>query len=219
MVTAIFYILRTGIPWRDLPERFGSWSSVYTRFRRWCACGLFARLLAVAGRNARGRLRHLDCSHIKLHQHGANPSGGQEDQAIGRTKGGLNTKLAAIVDGRGRALALGLAAGQRHDLKAMEPLLPCLRGHHAVADRAFDSQPLRLRLRLWRTRVCIPPQPNRRHQPAFHRGYYRCRHRVENFFCRIKRYRRISTRYDKLAATFLAFVLFAAVLDWLKGSF
>ncbi len=220
MVTAIFYVLRTGIPWRDLPpERFGPWSSVYTRFRRWCACGLFAQLLAVVATRATGQLRSLDCSHIKLHQHGANPRGGQTAQAMGRTKGGLNTKLAAIVEGGGRAVALGLAAGPRHDLYAIEPLRPCVRRHRAVADKGFDADTFRARLCRQRTRVCIPPKRTRRWPVAFHRGYYRQRHKVENFFCRIKRYRRISTRYDKLATVFLGFVQFAAVLDWLTHRF
>jgi transposase len=214
MVSAIFYILRTGVPWRDLPAHFGPWTSVYTRFRRWCTAGLFARMLALASSAAKGGLRHIDCSHIKPHQDGTNPRGGQALQAIGRTKGGINTKLAAIVDGQGRAVALGLAAGQRHDLHDVEPLLPCLRRHRAVADKGFDADTFRARLFRQRTRVCIPPKRTRRWAVAFHRGYYRRRHRVENFFCRIKRYRRISTRYEKLAATFLAFVQLAAVLDW-----
>ena len=216
MLTAIFYVLRTGLPWRDLPpERFGPWSSVYTRFRRWCATGLFARMLALVVVRATGQLRHLDCSHIKLHQDGANPCGGQATQAIGRTKGGINTKLAAIVEGRGRAVALGLAAGQRHDLVAVEPLLACMRHRHAVGDKGFDADTFRARLRRQHTRACIPPKRSRRRRVPFHRGYYRCRHQVENFFCRIKRYRRISTRYDKLAATFPSFVQLAAVFDWL----
>ena len=219
MVTAIFYVLRTGVPWRDLPVRFGPWSSVYTRFRRWCASGLFARLLELVAVGAQGALRHLDCSHIKLHQDGSNPSGGQSSQAIGRTKGGINTKLAAVVDRHGRAVALSLAAGQRHDLHAIEPLLPCLRRRRAVADKGFDADSFRARLRRQRTRVCIPPRRNRRTLIPFHRGYYRRRHHVENFFGRIKRYRRISTRYDKLALTFLAFVQLAAVLDWLLHRF
>lgn len=219
MLSGIFYVLRTGIPWRDLPAAFGPWSSVYTRFRRWCASGLFARMLAIVAKDADGELRHLDCSHIKLHQDGTNPPGGQAVQAIGRTKGGINTKLAAIVDSLGRAVALGLAAGQRHDLYAVEPLLPCLRGHRAVADKGFDADSFRARLCRQRTRVCIPPKRTRRTLVAFHRGYYRRRHRVENFFCRIKRHRRISTRYDKLAATFLGFVQLAAVLDWLTHRF
>ena len=219
MATAIFYVLRTGIPWRDLPAQFGPWRSVYTRFRRWCMAGLFARMLAFLSAAAEGELRHIDCSHIKLHQDGTNPRGGQATQAIGRTKGGINTNLPAVVDSRGRAVALGLAAGQRHDLYAIEPLLPCLRRRRVVADKGFDADTFRAKLCRQRTRVCIPPKWTRHWPVAFHRGYYRRRHRVENFFCRIKRYRRISTRYEKLAATFLGFIQFAAVLDWLKRRF
>jgi len=219
MVTAMFYVLRTGVPWRDLPLRFGPWSSVYTRFRRWQRAGLFERLLVFASARATGELRHVDCSHIKLHQHGANPRGGQEAQAIGRTKGGINTKLAAVVDAQGRAVGLCLAPGQRHDLRAIEPLLPCLRRRRAVADKGFDYDTLRRRLRRQRTRICIPRRRGRRAVTSFHRGYYRRRHRIENFFGRIKRFRRISTRYEKLAATFLALVQFAAALDWLTFRF
>ena len=215
MVTAIWYVLRTGCPWRDVPREFGPWSSVYTRWRRWCESGLWARMLAVLARGAVGALRHLDCSHIKLHQHGANPPGGQTAQAIGRTKGGLNTKLAAVVDAKGRVVAVSLAPGPRHDLKAIAPLVPALRGKRAVGDKGFDADTFHATLRHHRVRACIPPRRNRRHPVCFHRGYYRHRHHVENFFGRIKRFRRIGTRYDKLARTFLSFVHFAAVLDWL----
>lgn len=112
-------------------------------------------------------------------------------------------------------MALGLAEGQRHDLYAVEPLLPCLRHRCAVADKGFDADTFRARLCRQRTRVCIPAKRSRRWPVAFHRGYYRRRHKVENFFCRLKRYRRLSTRYEKLAITFLAFVQLAAVVDWL----
>ena len=150
-----------------------------------------------------------------MHQDGANPRGGHAAQAIGHTKGGINTKLAAIVEGGGRAVALCLAEGQRHDLYAVEPLLPCLRNRRAVADKGFDADTFRARLCRQRTRICISAKRSRLWPVAFHRGYYRRRHEVENFFCRIKRYRRLSTRYEKLAITFLAFVQLAAVVDWL----
>jgi len=215
MVTAMWYVLRTGCPWRDLPAQFGPWSSVYTRWRRWCARGLWAKLLAALARGAKGQLRHLDCSHIKLHQHGANPPGGQAKHAIGRTKGGINTKLAAVVDADGRAVGLCLAPGQRHDLKAILPLVPALRRKRAVGDKGFDADNFRALLQRERARSCIASRRNRREPAPFHRGYYRRRHRVENFFGRIKRFRRVATRYDKLALTFLGFVQFAAVLDWL----
>ncbi len=215
MLSAILFVLRTGLPWRDLPERYGPWSSVYARHRRWCASGLFARMLAVLAKDAEGELRHLDCSHIKLHQHGANPQGGQTAQAMGRTKGGLNTKLSAVVDTRGRAVALSLAPGPQHDQHAVLPVLPSARGCRIVADKGFDADVFRTRLRTQRTRCCIPPKRGRRQPARFHRGYYRCRHQIENFFGRIKIHRRISTRYDKLAETFLGFVHLAAILDWL----
>ena len=215
MVTAMWYVMRTGCPWRDVPAQFGPWSSVYTRWRRWCARGLWAKLLAVLAGGAKGQLRHLDCSHIKVHQHGANPRGGQTQHEIGRTKGGINTKLAAVVDAYGRAVGLCLAPGQRHDLKAILPVVPALRRKCAVADKGFDAATFRTLLHREKARTCIASRRGRRLRAAFHQGYYRRRHRVENFFCRIKRFRRVATRYDKLAITFLGFVQFAAIFDWL----
>lgn len=215
MLSAILFVLRTGLPWRDLPECYGPWSSVYARYRRWCASGLFSQMLAVLAEDAAGELRHLDCSHIKLHQHGANPRGGQANQAMGRTKGGLNTKLSAVVDRRGRAVAISLAPGPQHDQHAVRPVLASVRRRRVVADKGFDADVFRASLRSQRTRCCIPPRRGRRQPVRFHRGYYRCRHQVENFFGRIKIHRRISTRYDKLAETFFGFVCLAAILDWL----
>ena len=203
------FVLRTGVPWRDLPGFFGPWSSVYTRYRRWCREGLFAALLAALARQAKGVLRHLDCSHIKLHQHAANPAGGQAAQAIGRTRGGLNTKLAAVVDARGKALAVALAVGQQHDLKAVQPILHQLRGGRVVADKAFASGVFYRQVCHHGADACLPAKRREHHPAPFHRGYYRCRHRIENFFARIKCFRRISTRYDKLAA----------IIDWLARPF
>src|ERR1700683_1920400 len=101
MVEAIFYVLRTAVAWRDLPSCYGSWNSAYSRWRRWCALGLWQEILRVLSRHAVGRIRFVDGSHIKLYQFGTNPAGGQNAQAIGRTKGGLNTKLCALVEGQG----------------------------------------------------------------------------------------------------------------------
>jgi len=216
MVTAIWYVLRTGLPWRDLPPQFGSWSSVYTRFRRWCAAGLWARLHAQLRRKMWGRIRSVDCSHIKVHCDGANPAGGQIHQAQGKTKGGLNTKLAAVVDGVGRAVGLCLARGPQHDLHACAPLQEHLRGRWVLADRGFDADSFRHDLAASGALTCIPPRTGRRTSYHYDRVLYRHRHTVENFFARIKRHRRIATRYEKLAVTFFGFVLFATVLDWLN---
>jgi transposase len=220
MFEAMVFILRTGIPWRDLPGCYGPWNSVYTRWRRWCQRGLWSRLLAVLARNAQGRLRFLDASHVKVHQDASHPAGGQPYQAMGRTKGGLNTKVNAWVDGYGRAVSLSLAPGQHADVcVAQRAARPPLRGTITVADKGYDSDGFRAQLRRWRSRPCIPPRCNRLHRVSWHRGHYRKRHKVENLFQRLKRYRRIGTRYEKRDLYFLSSVQLAAILDWLKNPF
>jgi len=217
MFEAMVYILRVGCPWRDLPTLYGSWSSVYTRWRRWCGAGLWAKLLRALARGAQGRLRFLDASHIKVHQDASNPAGGQQKQAIGRTKGGLNTKLSAWVDGGGRAISVSLAAGQQADTTiAQTSGRPQLRGMITVADKGYDSDEFREELQRYGSRPCIPPRCNRRQPAAWHRGHYRKRHKVENLFQRLKRRRRVGTRYEKSDLYFLAFVQLAVILDWLK---
>jgi transposase len=215
MVAAMCYVLRTGIPWRDLPREFGPWSSVYTRWRRWCGSGLWTRLLAELGTGAFGEIRSVDCSHIKVHQDAANPAGGQTAQAMGRTKGGFNTKLAAVVDAVGRAVGLALAPGQQYDPRACAPLAPHLAGKWVLADKGFDSAEFRTDLVRTGAMVCIPPLCTRRINYYFSRQLYRHRHTVENFFGRIKRNRRVTTRYEKLAVTFIGFVCLAAIIDWI----
>ena len=220
MFEAMVYVLRTAVPWRDLPVCYGPWNSVYTRWRRWCLRGLWELLLAELAKDAKGKLRFLDTSHIKLHQDASNPAGGQQNQAIGRTKGGLNTKLSAWVDGHGRAVSLNLAAGQQPDVcVAQMASQPELQGTITVADKGYDSDGFRAQLRKSGSRPCIPPRINRLTPARWHRGFYRQRHKVENFFQRLKRHRRVSTRYEKNTLYFLGFARLAAILDWLKNPF
>lgn len=216
MLEAMIYLLRTGAPWRDLPPVFGCWNSVYTRWRRWVQSGLWPKLLGILAKGAVGKLRAIDATHIKVHAHGSNPCGGQALAAMGRTKGGLNTKLHAVVDGKGRALALVLSAGQVHELRAAPELLKSLRAGIVIGDKAYNSNQLAAMLSRAGCDICVPAKANQRHPLPFHRGWYRKRHRIENFFQRAKALRRFATRYDKTAACFLATVCLAAVLDWIR---
>ena len=143
MVEAMFYVLRTAVAWRDLPACYGPWNSVYTRWRRWCALGLWQEILRMLSRRAEGRVRFIDGSHVKCHQFATNPAGGQDAQAIGRTKGGLNTKICALVEGQGRLMAAAIAPGQTYEVEASAPLLETLRRVLLVGDKGFDSDALR----------------------------------------------------------------------------
>lgn len=214
MMEAMIYRVRIGCPWRDLPEVFGPWKSVYTRWRRWNHSGLWEAVLDWLRSAAEGQLRHLDATYIKLHQDATNPAGGQCLQAIGRTKGGLNTKLTALVDGRGRALQLRVDAGPRSDFQIAEAITPPY-GKRVIADKGYDSDKLREHFATGGARTVIPARKNRSEKVSLHRGWYRLRHRVENFFQRMKRFRAISTRYDKLSLHFLSSIRLVAVLDWI----
>ena len=215
MVSGIYFVLRAGLPWRDLPKEFGPWGSVYTRFRRWCRSGLWSKMLALLSEDAWGSIRSVDCTHVKVHQDASNAAGGAAAQAIGRTKGGPNSKLAAVVDGLGRATGLSLAAGNRNDLHVIATLIEKLAACWVVGDRGFDAAAFRRALLGVHATPCIPPRISNKIQYYYSELLYSHRHVVENFFARIKRMRRIGTRYEKLSETFLGFATFAAVLDWL----
>ncbi len=218
MMEAMIYIMRTGCPWRDLPSCFGPWESVYTRFRRWSQIGLWSTILDALAERAKGKNRLIDSTHIKVHQDGANPAGGQQNQAIGRTKGGLNSKVTALVDGCGRVLQLGLSPGNAADLNAAKEIVfPA--DVYIIADKGYDSDQFKEQIRGKGSEPCIPSRCNRKHPAAYSKHRYATRHRIENFFQRVKRFRRIGTRYQKLDQTLLCMLTIAAVIDWLKFGF
>lgn len=212
VVRTILVVLSQGCKWRAIDQPEANWNSLYQYFRRWCRQGVWAQAFARLGPAVRGTVRYLDSTHIKVHRCAANPAGGQADQAMGRTRGGLNTKLHALVDGRGRPVSLVLSAGQEADISYAEAVLARQRAAWVVADKGYDSDGFRQWLTTRGTRACIPPRARRKHPARFSRKRYRGRHRVENFFERLKNFRRIATRYDKLAETFFGFVCLAATL-------
>src|SRR5271154_1740819 len=128
-----------------------------------------------------------------------------DDQAIGRIRGGLSTKIHALVDALGNPLAFRLTAGQTHDLVGADALLPQMAADRLIADKGYDAD----------ARV-IPPRSNRLAPRDFDRELYKERHLIENFFCKLKQFRAIATRYDKTAQNFLAAIHLAAAIIWLN---
>jgi transposase len=136
-------------------------------------------------------------------------------QQIGRSRGGPSTKIHAVVDAGGRPFCLALTEGQTHEIKLAPYLLSRIGHAYVVGDRAFDARALREQLEAQHCKVVIPSNPTRRVQRRYDKRLYKRRHLVENFFQRLKRYRRVATRYEKLALNFFAMVCFAAALIWL----
>src|SRR5262249_15487480 len=142
---------------------------------------------------------------------------GGEDEAIGRSKGGLSTKIHTLVDALGNPLDFELTPGQAHDLEGADALLPDMTADTLLADKAFDAGERVIEPLLARGKsVVIPPKSNRKVQRYFDKDTYKARHLIENFFCKLKQYRAIATRYDKTARNFLAAIHLAAAIIWLN---
>ena len=142
---------------------------------------------------------------------------GEKNQAIGISRGGRTTKIHAVVDSKGRPLNFTLTGGHVHDSQVVEEILNTPRSPLAVtADRAYDSEKVRQQIRDEGTLPVIPNRCTATKKAYCPKRFYRRRHKIENFFCRIKDWRRIATRYDKLARNFLAATTLVAALYWIK---
>jgi len=137
---------------------------------------------------------------------------------MGRSRGGLTTKIHALVDAEGRPIHLKLTEGQAHDGRSADDMLDTIRtGSILIADRAYDSDGLRTRLMSSGAWGNIRAMPNRVNIPAFSAWLYRQRNLVERFFNKLKHFRAIATRYDKRDDNFLAAVQLASVRIWLRS--
>ena len=136
---------------------------------------------------------------------------------MGRSRGGLTTKIHALVDAAGLPIALKLTEGQAHDGQSANDMLNALvDGQILLADRAYDSDALRKSLTERGAWANVKPMPNPKNMPAFSTYLNRYRNLVERFFNKIKHYRAVATRYDKRADNFLAGVKLASLRLWMR---
>src|SRR5580658_1460553 len=142
---------------------------------------------------------------------------GPVPRRIGRTKGGLNSKLHAVCDGNGRPLVMLLSEGQMSDYKGAALMLSAMpKAKQLLADKGYDADWFRAALAKRRITPCIPSKANRKTAIPHDAVLYKQRHKIENMFGRLKDWRRIHTRYDRCAHTyFSAICIAAAVIFWL----
>jgi transposase len=136
---------------------------------------------------------------------------------MGRSRGGLTTKIHALVDANGLPILLKLTAGQAHDGRSAVDMLDRLGpGQILLADRGYDSDALRARLERQGAWGNIKPMPNRVNVPSFSAHLYRFRNLVERFFNKLKHFRAVATRFEKHDANYLALVKLAAARIWMR---
>lgn len=170
----------------------------------------------------------MDGSSIRAHQHASGAKGSrQEDEALGRSRGGFTSKIHLKAEGHGKPLAFLVTPGQRHEAAVFEPLVemgavkrvkegrPRLRPECMVADKGYDSERIREFLNRKRIKSVIPVRSNRGRDKDFDREAYRERNLIERLINRLKQWRRIATRYEKRVANYGGMVTLATIILWL----
>lgn len=142
--------------------------------------------------------------------------GGQAAQALGRSRGGFSTKIHAKTEALGNPLTFTLTPGQQHDITQATALLDDSHCDFLIADTSYDAKDFRDLLAAQGTTAVIPSRKNRKQPYTYDKHLYRERHLVECLFNKLKHYRRIFSRFDKLDERYLGFLSFAATLIWLR---
>lgn len=136
---------------------------------------------------------------------------------MGRSRGGLTTKIHALVDANGLPIALKLTPGQAHDGRSAADMLDTIGvGQVLLADRAYDSDALHRALAERGAQANVKPMPQRTNIPPFDRTLYRRRNLIERFFSKLKHFRAVATRFEKHSANYLALVKLAAIKIWMR---
>ncbi|MGQ3075827.1 MAG: IS5 family transposase [Ferrovibrionaceae bacterium] len=215
-VNGVLWVLRSGAHWPDLPERYGKWKTVHTRFSRWARKGIWEKVFDDLIKDRDNKYLMLDTTLVRVHQQAASGKGGPQSQAMGRSRGGLTTKVHTVCDTSGRPLRFKLDAGQRHDNLAAKALLDGFEAQAVLADKAYDNNDLWQAIADMGAEAVIPSTRSRKNPISHDRGIYKQRNLIERCFNKLKHFRRFATRYDRRVHHFLAFIHLAASIIWLR---
>ena len=184
VISGIVHVLRSGCRWCDCPPEYGPPTTIYNRFVRWAGRGIWENLFRELAGNGRATgTQMIDRLHIKAHTLGRRRKRGEQKQAVGRSRGGRNTKIHALADAKGRLIAILLTGGEAHDCPVADRLIRRVKpSKHLLGDNAYDSAELRCELDERGSKPVIPNKSNRKQPFSFNNRLYKLRWRIESAF-------------------------------------
>ncbi|MDO8172338.1 IS5 family transposase [Acetobacter tropicalis] len=144
------WVLRSSAYWFDLPERYGNWKTLHRRFSRLCHAGVWERVFTALAADRDKAYMMIDSAIVRAHPHATKGKGGAQNQALGRSRGGLATKIHTLADSQGRLLRFIITSGQLHDATQASALLEGQTAGALIADKAYDCDCFELPRDLWR---------------------------------------------------------------------
>jgi len=214
-IEAVLWIARTGSPWRDLPSGYGHWHRVYVRYNRWSHKGVWERIFKAIAADPDFEYLMVDGSIVRVHQHGAAQKITQQDEAQGRSRGGLSTKIHAAVDALGNPVRFFITGGQISDYTMADDLISGFKPDYVIADKGYDSNSFVEAVHMEGAEAVIPSRSNRKNPRDYDKILYKERNLVERLFQKLKHYRRIATRYERLSRNYMSMLVLVSTVIWL----
>ncbi|WP_230425663.1 IS5 family transposase [Spartinivicinus ruber] len=222
VLNAVLYVAEHGCKWRGLPKYFSNWHSIYTRVNRWAKKGVLDDVFSVLQEadviNIQVDLVSLDSTIIQVHPDGTGAFKKNGPQAIGKSRGGWSTKIHLVAADDQTAVTFSLSPGQAGDAPEGRKLLKRLEncgweGAHVIMDKAYEGDETRQLVFDLNMEPVVPPKSNRLSPWKYDREMYKNRNEVERLFRRLKGFRRIFSRFEKLDTVFHFFIHFALIVD------
>ena len=210
----VIWLIRNGRSWSEIPEKYGSFDTIRRRFPRWSANGAFRKLFfSIASKAPKKSIAMIDSTTIKAHRTASSMACDQNPREIGRSAGGLTTKIHMLATTEKIPLDFTLTPGQAGDAPEGESLIrknPS-RFKYLLADKAYDTDSIRSYLKEQNKEACIPPKSNRKSPATYDRELYKKRGIIENMFGRLKDWRGIAMRFCRCSHIFDSFVCIALI--------
>lgn len=219
VISAIIFVIRYGIPWRQIPDFYGKWASIYSRFNRWSKAGIIQKMFdAFAHKLPKRCNAMIDSTFSKAQRTASSMRSDGNNRQLGRSRGGITTKIHLLCNSDGKPMDFCLTPGQVSDIKTAPILTDRNKMQCLIADKAYSSKAYRRRLADQHIKACIPPKSNEKNPTPYDAKLYKTRHIIENMFSKLKDWQGVAFRGNRCAHSFHSFVAIALIFIFFNAN-